>query len=270
MQERERAIGVFDSGLGGLTTVEELQKILPNEDIVYFGDTSRVPYGTRSAETIMEYAKQDINFLVSKQVKMIIVACGTASTILRGKEVTTIPTIGVIDGSVERAIEKTHNKKIGIIGTRATIDGGVYQQELEKLDSDVEVSTVACTLFVPLVESSFDAEDEITLKVIERYLQPLKEKGIDSLIMGCTHYPILTRGIKRVMGENVALINAGQESARKAKIYLESNRLNSEKKERGKCEYYVSDTVEHFEQNARCIMQNGIEGKVERIKIEEY
>lgn len=266
-----RPIGVFDSGLGGLTTVKELIDLLPNEDIVYFGDTSRVPYGTRSRETVKRYALQDINFLKSKDVKIIVSACGTASSVLTFEDIDDLLYTGVIAPTCISAVKATINKRVGIIGTSATIKIGAFKSTLNSIDPSIEVFQEACPLFVPLVENGFtDSENQVSTLVAEQYLRPLVEAKIDTLILGCTHYPLLTDIIARVMGSNVALINSGQEAARRClELLTENDMLNNTKSIKTR-EFYVSDTIEDFEHNAKPILRTPISGNVYKVDIEQY
>ena len=192
----KRAIGVFDSGLGGLTAVKEIMERLPNENLIYFGDTGRVPYGTRSEETIIRYSRQDIRFLQSFDVKMIVVACGTVSSvalpIIKGEF--GVPIVGVVEATADAAVKATRNNKIGIIGTQGTISSGAYSRRIHSEKSNIRTYSRACPLFVPLVENGhFDTQ--VTRLVIEEYLADIKKQGIDTLILGCTHYPLLEKAI---------------------------------------------------------------------------
>lgn len=266
------AIGVFDSGLGGLTAVKELHKILPKENIVYFGDTGRVPYGNRSSETIIRYAVQDANFLLSKNVKMVIAACGTVSSVaghLGGKF--TIPFTGVVTPTAKAAVKATKNGKIGVIGTTATIGSNSYKKDIERLCPNIEVYQQDCPLFVPLVENGFISKDDIVVyTVVERYLKALKENDVDTLILGCTHYPILKEVISAVMGDKVILIDSGKETALYAASLLQEKELLNNENESGKCEFYVSDRVEGFSRIADLFLGTNIDHNVQRINIEHY
>lgn len=236
-----RPIGVFDSGMGGLTVVKELIKMLPNESIIYFGDTGRVPYGNRGKDTIISYVKQDINFLKSFDIKAIVVACGTASSValpvVSGDY--DIPLVGVVEPTANYAKTVTKNGKIGILGTAATVNSGVYQ----KLLSEYETFSAACPLFVPLVENGY-AQSEAACLIAQDYLTPLKQNGVDTIILGCTHYPLLAPVIKSIMGEGVTLINSGVPTARCIKAMLEKTDGLSDKA--AQQHYYVSDMTEEF------------------------
>lgn len=265
-------IGVFDSGLGGLTAVKELLNFLPNENIIYFGDTGRVPYGNRSRETIIRYAVQDANFLLSKNVKIIIAACGTVSSAanqLGGKF--NVPFTGVVQPTAKAALKATENNKIGVIGTTATINSNSYKTEIERLNPNVTVYQQDCPLFVPLVENGFISKDDpIVYMTVERYLNNLKEKGVDTLILGCTHYPILREVISYIMGSGVKLIDSGRETALYAAALLKEHKLLSDSGNRGNSEFYVSDRVEGFSQIASLFLGRDIDKDVTRINIEEY
>ncbi len=240
-------IGIFDSGLGGLSVVNAMTALLPGEDIVYFGDTGRVPYGTRSRQTIEQYTAQDIAFLQSKNVKLIIAACGTVSSVASHVgEACGLPFIGVVKPTAQEAILATKNKKIGVIGTAATIASESYTKEIAALDPSVTVYGQPCQLFVQMVEEGFiDADDPIALAVSKRYLQPLIDQEVDTLILGCTHFPLLTDVIRKVMGDGVTLIDSGRAAAKAAAKLLGDQNLLSEKST-GTQTYFVSDRTEAF------------------------
>lgn len=266
------AIGVFDSGLGGLTCVKELNKLIPNENIIYFGDTARVPYGTRSRETITEYADQDIEFIKSHNVKFIIAACGTVSSVLGSdrKSVGSVPFTGVLLPAAQTACSRTKNGKIGVIGTTATIRSGAYGKTIRGIRPDVSVMGIACPLFVPLVEYGFtEKDDPVTRLAIEKYLSPMKSEGIDTLILGCTHYPIIKDAIAEYMGENVTIISSGEEAAKYAHSLLISNGMLSDRMEAGKNIYYTSDSVELFEENAHAFLGDTINGEVHKVAVDD-
>lgn len=256
---KQQPIGVFDSGLGGITTVLQLKKLMPNEDIIYFGDTARVPYGTRSRATIQNYVKQDINFLLSKNVKMIIVACNTASTVLTDEitENIPVPFLEVVTPSVEVAIAKTKNKNIGIIGTATTIRSTAYETLLKARDNSVDTKAVACPLFVPLVENGFiDSEDIIPQVVVKRYLDEFIGYDMDTLILGCTHYPILKQIIGEQVGQEVTLIDSGKEVAYVALDTFTKTDMLNDTDTLGKIYCYCSDSVSNFEALASMIVRN--------------
>ncbi len=267
-----RPIGIFDSGLGGLTAVKEILTILPQENIVYFGDTGRVPYGTRSKETIVKYAKQDIAFLRSKQVKMIIAACGTVSSVAGHiGETLSLPFTGVLKPTAMAACLASQNKRIGVIGTTATIQSGAYQKEILQIDPQIQVFTQDCPLFVPLVENGFtNPESKIVQPVISHYLQPLLNAEIDTLILGCTHYPILYRAIAEFMGKSVFLVDSGKETATYAANLLKQQNLLSNRCEKGHCTFYVSDSTKNFTEKANIFLQQNVAQTVQFIDIEAY
>lgn len=266
-----RAIGVFDSGLGGLTAIKELRKVLPNEKLLYFGYTGRVPYGTRSAEIISKYTKQDMNFLLSQNVKMIVAACATVSSNSRDiLETSIVPYTSIIRPCCETIIKTTKNGKIGIIATLATINSKAFEKNLKNENPNFEIYSEACPLLVPLVEGGFIAEDEeLTIMALKRYLLPLKEKGIDTLVLGCTHYPILEKQIAKIMGENVALINSGKEIARDCAEKLHKLNLLADESEK-EDEFFVSDSVQNFNAIAKICLGSEIKEKTTKIDIENY
>lgn len=265
------AIGVFDSGLGGLTCLKELNKLVPNENVIYFGDTARLPYGTRSRETILEYAHQDIAFIKSKNVKMIIAACGTVSSVLGSGKTADgdVPFTGVLLPAAQAACGMTRNGKVGVIGTEATIKSGSYGKAIRGIRPDVSVIGAACPLFVPLVENGFTARDnKVAQLVAEQYLAPIKKEGVDTLILGCTHYPILKDVISDYMGDSVTLISSGEEAAKYAYKMLMSREMLSDREENGTNTYYTSDSIELFEDNARAFLSS-INGDVYKVGIDE-
>ncbi len=260
----QNAIGVFDSGLGGLTAVKELNRILPNENIIYFGDTARIPYGTRSRETVLRYAREDVAFLRRHPVKMIIAACGTVSSILGANSpVDDMPFTGVVYPAARAACAATRNNRIGVIGTPATIRSGSYEHALHTISSAVDVTAMACPLFVHLVEYGYtDRHNQITRLAAEEYLAPIRNADADTLILGCTHYPIIRDIIADVMGEGVTLISAGEETAKYAKQCLEEADLLTDSTEPGRNVYYVSDSVSMFRDNARHFLEDAARGQV--------
>ena len=268
-----RPIGVFDSGLGGLTAVRSLRQILPEENLIYFGDTARVPYGGRSRETILKYARQDVRFLKSFDLKAILIACGTVTTTsLDTLQVeNALPIVGVVEPTCHRALLVTKNKKVGIIATLASIRSGAYEAVLRRLDPEVEVIGKPCPLFVPLVENGrFHRGDVVIETVAREYLESLKASGIDTLILGCTHYPLLTEVIADVMGPEVTLVSAGEESAFELKRLLKANGLRAEETRQGEAEFYVSDQPEDFERIASVFLQEDIRHVARRIDIDRY
>ena len=266
-----RNIGVFDSGLGGLTAVKQIMLELPQEGIVYFGDTGRVPYGSRSEETIIKYSKSDVNFLLSKDVKVIVVACGTVSSVALPvlQKTASVPVIGVLEAAASAAIRATKNNKIGIIGTCGTIKSGAYERFIKSKNPGIMTFSKACPLFVPLVENGhFDTM--VAELVAEEYLTSIKESGVDTLILGCTHYPLLKNTIARFMGTGVALIDAGAEVARETRRVIEREDICANIDKTDKYSYYVSDNVDGFETLGGIFLEETICGKVEKIDIEKY
>ena len=267
-----RPIGVFDSGLGGLTVVKEILNVLPNEDIIYFGDTDRVPYGTKSRDTIRRYASQDEAFLLSQNVKLIVAACGTVSSVASDiGEQLPVPYIEVVSHAAKAAVKATKNGKIGVIGTNATISSGEHKRVIKSLLSTAQVYVQSCTLFVPLVESGFiDEEDIIVYETVKRYLSPLKEAGVDTLILGCTHYPVLSNAIKRYMGNDVTLINAGISTAYAVKdVLIEKDLLNNSANTSTQ-KYFVSDVTPSFKTTAHLLLgKETTEEQLSQVDIEK-
>lgn len=265
-----RPIGIFDSGLGGLTCVKKVMEIMPDEDIIYFGDTGRVPYGTKSPETIVKYSRQNINFLESFNIKFIIIACGTAGSAALPKIRDEIATdvIGVLEPAGAAAVKATKNGKIGVIGTQGTINSGKYLNEIKRIDSSIEVTSKACPMFVPLVENGY-FNGPIPRMIIEEYLNPIKESGADTLILGCTHYPLLREEIQKFMGTGVTLIDSGAEAALEARRNLAEKGMLCDKKG-GTDRYYVSDTVDGFAELGSIFLEKQIKGSVHKIDIEKY
>lgn len=242
---KNKAIGVFDSGLGGLTVVKELKKALPLERIVYFGDTARVPYGNKSKEVILRYSREIANFLKGQDVKMIVIACNTASAfaLKELQEELTIPVIGVIDAGSKMAVSISDN--IGVIGTKGTVSSKAYYNAIKKLKIGANVYQKACPLFVPLIEEGL-AEDVITLEIIKRYLNEMDDM-IDALVLGCTHYPLLTKSINKIVGDKIRLVNPAEETAKEVKETLRKLGIGSEKRENEDL-YFVSDAPENFKE----------------------
>lgn len=246
MDDRQSYIGVFDSGIGGLTVARELIKTLPTENIVYLGDTARVPYGIKSRSTVTRFTQEGLNFLTNFKLKSIVIACNTASSYalpsLENKF--DIPIFGVISPGVKQSIKSTSNNKIGIIGTKATINSQSYKEKILSHNDNIEVFQKSCPLFVSLAEEGW-IDNEITYKVAEKYLEELKKVSIDTLILGCTHYPILKKVIGEVMGEGVNLIDSAEEVARLVKKKLEkSNLLSTGKNEKNR--FFVTDEAKRF------------------------
>ena len=267
--DRGRPIGIFDSGIGGLTVVKRLAATLPNENLVYFGDTARVPYGSKSNSTVIEYALQDAKFLTKKNVKAIVVACNTASSVAINvlKEKYDIPIIGMIEPGTEFALKKTQNKKIGVIGTRATVDNKAYSSKLLKSDNKISVFEKACPLFVPLAEEGW-TQHKATFEIAEEYLKELKLEGIDTLILGCTHYPILSSIIQDVMGKNVTLIDSGVAAAELVRAEIDRIGLLNSSNVVGNKEFYVTDIPKKFKEIAELFLSSPIT-EVKKVELEE-
>lgn len=267
-----KSIGVFDSGLGGLTAVKQIISELPDENIIYFGDTGRVPYGTRSKDTILKYTRGDIRFLKTFDVKVIVIACGTASSAALPaiKNEFDIPIVGVIDAAVYAAVRATKNKKIGVIGTSGTIKSREYEKQIMEYDSKMQVFSKACPMFVPLVENGY-FDSPVTKLIVEEYLESIRAKGVDTLILGCTHYPLLEKVIREYMGDGVELINSGAEVAK----YLKKKLTNEDMLHEGGIDgaqyrYYVSDDISGFEELGGIFLEREINGQVDKIDIEKY
>ena len=267
-----RPIGVFDSGLGGLTAVRSLRQILPEENLIYFGDTARVPYGGRSRETILKYARQDVRFLKSFDLKAILIACGTVTTTSLDtlQLENTLPIVGVVEPTCRRALLVTRTKKVGIIATLASIRSGAYEAVLRRLDPEVEVIGKPCPLFVPLVENGRFRRGDVVIETVAReYLEPLKATGIDTLILGCTHYPLLTDIIREIMGPEVSLVNAGAESVHTLRDALARRQLLAPEGT-GQALLCTSDRPEGFGQMARRFLQEEPTAPVRLVDIERY
>lgn len=266
------AIGVFDSGLGGLSAVKEMLKAMPNENIIYFGDTSRVPYGNRSKDTIRRYAVQNANFLLTHNVKMVVAACGTVSSVAPDLEdILKVPYTGVVLPTCYTALRETKNGKIGVIGTSATINSHSYKTRIQQKNPDIEVFEQDCPLFVPLVENGFiDRNDMVVKLIVERYMSNLKNAGVDTVILGCTHYPILKDAISDFMGENVKLVDSGKETALYTKKVLEENGLVNTDDSKKSAQFFVSDTPDNFERIASLFLSKDMSNCAKRINIEEY
>lgn len=269
---KNEAIGVFDSGLGGLTAVREMLEILPNENIVYFGDTGRVPYGSKSTQTISKYAMQDARFLKRQGVKMIVAACGTVSSVAPDlTEELGVPYTGVVYPTCFTAIRATKTGRIGVIGTAATIASHSYKNRIQHKHPEFTVIEQACPLYVPLVENGMtDPDDEIVQLIVKRYMGVMKENAVDTIILGCTHYPLLADAIAHEMGDGVTLIDSGKETALYTKKILEENHLLRDESGAPTARYFVSDTPADFEKYAGIFLKRNIDNRVQQINIEEY
>lgn len=271
--DRNAPVGVFDSGVGGLTVAREIMRQMPDERIVYFGDTARVPYGSKSRDTVIRYSEQIIRFLKTQGVKAIVIACNTASAyaLETVKKNLDIPIIGVINAGARTAVEATHNGKIGVIGTEGTIGSGIYTEVMKQLKPGIEVVGKPCPLFVPLVEEGL-LHDSVTDEIASRYLSTLKGKYIDTLVLGCTHYPLLRSTMRRLMGEDVTLVNPAYETAIELKTLLKEQGLDCDPclpSKGEKYQFYVSDLAEKFTDFATSILPNEVK-ETRKINIEEY
>jgi glutamate racemase len=244
---RDRPIGVFDSGIGGLTVVSALRELLPNEQIFYLGDTARVPYGGKSAATVERYSLEITAMLLAENCKTIVVACNTASALALPRLESTIPVpiTGVIQPGAQAAVAATRNGHIGVIGTRATIKSGAYERAIRALDPALRVSARACPLFVPLIEEGW-LESEITDRVIRQYLTPLVEAGVDTVVLGCTHYPLLREAIARFLGDAVTLVDSAQNCAATVSRLLEERNLRAAAEGNGKLSVALTDSPDAF------------------------
>lgn len=248
-------IGVFDSGVGGLTVVKEIMHQIPGETIVYFGDTARLPYGSKSKETVTTYTRQIVRFLMTKGVKAIVIACNTATAFALEtvqKEVD-IPMIGVVKPGAIVAAQTTENSKIGVIGTEGTIQSGIYTEFLREIKPNAKVYGKACPLFVPLVEEGW-LDDPITLEIIKRYIAELIEEDIDTLVLGCTHYPLLRKTIRKVVGDNIQLVNPAYETAKSLKQVLVDQNIKNDDELKTDHKFFVSDGAEKFRKFANSIL----------------
>ena len=268
-----RPIGVFDSGLGGLTALRELARLMPEEDLVYFGDTGRVPYGNRSRDILVKYARQDMAFLRTFDPKAIVIACGTVSTnaldVLR--EENGFPIFGVVGPAARAAARATRSGKIGLIGTSASIRTGAYERAIAPLRPDAQVTALACPLFVPLVENGrFRPGDLVAETVAAEYLAPVRAAGVDTLILGCTHYPLMKPIIGTYMGPGVTLVDVGEQCARWVKKRLEWDGLRNQRPGAGRHRYYVSDSTGDFSALASIFLGEDVTGGVEQIDITAY
>ncbi|MDD3197015.1 MAG: glutamate racemase [Eubacteriales bacterium] len=267
----DKAIGVFDSGLGGLTVLKEIIKLLPNENTVYFGDSGRTPYGSKSADTVRRFSRQNTRFLLEQGVKMIVIACNTASAQAYNevRQIAGVPVIEVITPGAQAAVAKTTNRRIGVIGTRGTVQSGVYAQALARSSGrQLHISQQACPLFVGLAEEGWWNND-IVKSVAGVYLEPLIKDNIDTLVLGCTHYPLLAEAIGQVMGPEVELINAGHFVAEQVMQQLRRDKLLNAQKQLGWHQYFTSDSASHFQQLGSSFLEQRIQA-AGHIEIENY
>jgi len=259
------SIGIFDSGLGGLTVLKEVRRLLPRENFIYLGDTARVPYGNRSPHTVTRYALECALFLLTKGIKMLVIACNTSSALSLNvlKKRLPVPVIGVIEPAARQAVLLTQKRKIGVIGTRATVKSMAYDKAVTRIDPSVSVLSIACPLFVPIVEEGLE-DDKIAYLTAHKYLDRLKAEEVDVLVLGCTHYPILKNAIGGVLGGEVHILNAGLETARVVKSMLESRGLMKGRGS-GSCRYFVTDSPESFSENGSRFLEEPL-GHVKLVK----
>lgn len=273
INKNDAPIGVFDSGIGGLTVVKEIMKQLPNENLVYFGDTARVPYGSKTPDTIIRYSQQIVRFLQTKNVKAIVIACNTVSALALEilREEVEIPVIGVVIPGARSAVRTTRNKKIGVIGTEATIRSEMYTKKMQMEDAEVEVVGKACPLFVPLIEEGF-ANHSIMRDVIDLYLHDMRETNIDTLILGCTHYPLVSQSIQEYMGNRIQIVNPAYETAKELEQLLKHRQMEAKplSKDETPCySFYSSDAPLKFKNFANAILPGNVDW-IEHISMEEY
>ncbi len=269
----DRAIGIFDSGMGGLTAVRELIRRLPGEDVVYFGDTGRVPYGGRGRETIIKYARQDVAFLRTFDLKVIVIACGTVSTTALEalSQENPLPVIGVVEPAAQAAVRATRTGRVGLVGTRATIASGAYERTLRRLMPQVQVTANACPLFVPLVENGrYQVGDPLVELVVEEYMAPFKAAQVDTLVLGCTHYPLLWDAISAYLGPQVTLISSGAACVDTVARLLEERDMKSGRTQGGRRRYFASDSAQDFDALASIFLGEDIQGQAQQIAIENY
>ena len=277
----DKGIGVFDSGIGGLTVLKEVIRLLPHEDTIYLGDTARVPYGTKSAETVTRYSLEITDFLIKKGIKLLVVACNTASAVALPalRERYKLPIIGVIEPGARKAAAATKIKKVGVIGTEGTIKSGAYEKAIKAISPNIEVISKPCPLFVPLAEEGW-TDNDVALAAAEIYLNDMK--GVDTLVLGCTHYPLLKSAIASVMGEGVRLIDSGEETALEVRWVLGKEGLlrvplaphgervgvrgGLDMDSQGKRTFYVTDTPDRFIKVGLRFLGGGLE-HAERVEI---
>ncbi len=259
-------IGIFDSGIGGLTVTKEIVKLLPKESIIYLGDTARVPYGTRSKEVITQFAKELTKFLLKRNVKCLVVACNTISAVaLREIErISPVPVIGVVKPAVKKAVEVTRNKKLGVIGTKSTVSSKAYENEIKMLDKGIEVFSVSCPLFVPLAEEGLNGE--ATKLIAEDYLDQIVQSHVDTLVLGCTHYPLLIETISETVGEGVTLVDSAQPTAEELRNILDKEKLLSDQTSPTH-EFLVTDAPERVYEVAGNFFGSELKSKLTKITL---
>jgi glutamate racemase len=267
--EQSHPVAIFDSGLGGLTVMRQIAAALPHEDLVYFGDTARVPYGIKSPRTIIQFSEENCRFLAQFQPKLIVVACNTASATALGhlREALTVPLLGVIEPGAAAAVAATHNRRVGVIGTEATIKSRAYIQAIQALDPSIEVIDRACPLFVPLVEEGREASDPIVRMAAREYLRPIHEFGADTLVLGCTHYPLLKDALSEAMGKSVTVVDSAEETARATAATLQAAGMTQAGRSHPAYRYFVTDNPLRFAAVGSRIMQDIIES-VELVDLE--
>lgn len=272
----ELAIGVFDSGIGGLTVLHAIMQLLPNEHTVYFGDTGRTPYGSKSPETIIRFSQQNSRFLMEQGIKMLVIACNTASAHAYQAvcEAVSVPVVEVVTPGAEAAARATHNRRIGIIGTKGTVSSGVYVRAVQAAaarlpgERPADILQQACPLFVGLAEEGW-WDNDIALRIAREYLRPLKDYGVDTLVLGCTHYPLLTPVIRQVMGPDVTLINAGSKVAARVQSVLAERGLLNQSGQPARHTYFTSDSAEQFQQLGSAFLDQSVQA-AGHINIERY
>jgi glutamate racemase len=265
-----RPIGVFDSGLGGLTVLKEIMGLIPSESVVYFGDCGRAPYGTKSREMVIKYTFQDIRFLMEHDIKMMVIACNTMSacSLENVKHDFDIPVIEVVQPGSRCAVRETRNKRVGVIGTAATIGSGVYEKTIKSIDNSIDVFSKACPLFVNLVEEGW-WDNDIALRIAEEYLGDLKKEKVDTLVLGCTHYPLLKNVIQKVMGDDVKLVSSAMEVAKVLKEIMQKDSMLRQEKLGPVYKYYTSDDIEKFDTLGSAILEKTIDS-TDRVEIDKY
>ncbi|NNF06197.1 MAG: glutamate racemase [Candidatus Eisenbacteria bacterium] len=264
MSQINQPLGIFDSGLGGLTVVRALAQHLPNESMIYFGDTARLPYGNKSKATVTRLSLEALRFLEHLQIKALVVACNSASALAIDtlhKEAQ-VPVLGVVDAGARAAAGKTQSGRVGVIGTRATIGSRCYETKLQDLDSNIKVAATSCPLFVPFVEEGW-VDKAVTRQVAEEYLEPIRQAKVDTLILGCTHYPLLRELIQEVMGSEVTLIDSGEAVTTEVASLLKENSLSASSAPKHK--FFVSDQIDQFQREAKRFLKDSVWGEFEAI-----
>ena len=267
MNRTRQPIGVFDSGIGGLTVVKALREVLPSESIVYFGDTARVPYGTKSKSTIVKFSLENVEFLLRYGVKCIVIACNTSSSwaLPTLRKYFKVPLVGVIRPGAVAAVRRTRNKRVGVIGTRATIQSRAYETAIHRLDPSVKVFSASCPLFVPLAEEGW-LNGAISWRIAGAYLRDLQHRRIDTLILGCTHYPLLAPTIARVLGRGVTLVDSAKETAAEVQVVLEETRALRPNGMKPRHRFFVTDEPDRFSELRRRFL-GSLTGSIERARV---